>query len=871
MLGKHLSHYKILDELGRGGMGVVYKAEDTKLHRTVAIKVLPAAALASEDEKARFYREARSAASLSHPNIATVYEIDESVPEGAKDDDLRPFIAMEFIEGETLEDRVKRGPMKLEEAVKLASQIAEGLKAAHDKEIVHRDVKAANVMLDSSNRAKILDFGLALTAQSTKLTRMGSTLGTVAYMSPEQARGEEVDQRTDIWALGITLYEMIAGTHPFGGDYEQAVVYSILNEDPQPLTAVRTGVSMELERIVSKCVAKQAKSRYQSMTDLLVDLENLDLQSVTSGLHSSSLRVAAPAPQSALGRFMMPTLAGLAGILLTFLVMMLNRSEDSQSTSWTIPIHVEGIHPVYYPQLNEDYSRLTFLSRDSLGQPGIYWMDMTTGDITTAVPIANGGFDFSDDGSTLFFKRGGDVMSMALPEGQPRKINTAPHSGTFLLFADNTVVIPSSGGKKMISIDPESGEERTLFHTDSLGFETGQIGGPIPGFDHKRGGFYFSIEFGLADHAPQLYFYDWDSKEAIHLIDGGLNGFLLGEDYLLYQPREGQELFAQKLDPNRPAKSGGPVKLMDTISVRELGATSDGGLLITEPEDRRVFSRKYSLSGELMGQVETSIQSDLTGRVDDFGVMAEKPRSWTDFENIRLVVIEKEESESGQLTGIATRNLGVTLGLVGCFGWNAQNQSILYSTFDGTDFQLMQVRKDGLTPSEFISDDPCLTYSNSGRFSVLTESVDSGLRLVLRDHRSDTDTELIPPQAGRLVWGWSFSPDESLVKILGTEGFGVASTTGDGSDIVHFPFDFIWDKNESAVYRYVDGNVLKHDYTTAGGFQLAGEPEVIISHFVGFEAGIWHVTDDAIYVSKKAFPDHSVVRWHQGFLETIEE
>ena len=181
MVGKKLSHYKITAELGRGGMGIVYKAEDTKLDRTVAIKVLPSAALASDDDRARFYREAKAAAQLHHPHIASVFEIDEAVPEGSKDDDLRPFIAMEFIEGETLHDRIQKGPLKLEEAVRIASEIASALEAAHEKSIVHRDIKSANVMLTSKGSAKVLDFGLAQTAASTKLTRMGSTLGTVAY------------------------------------------------------------------------------------------------------------------------------------------------------------------------------------------------------------------------------------------------------------------------------------------------------------------------------------------------------------------------------------------------------------------------------------------------------------------------------------------------------------------------------------------------------------------------------------------------------------------------------------------------------------------------------------------------------------------
>ena len=184
MIGTTLSHYRIVAELGRGGMGIVYKAEDTKLDRTVALKVLPAAALSSEDDRTRFYREAKAAAQLNHPHIAAVHEIDEAVPEGAHTDDKRPFIAMEFIDGKSLEAKAKEGPMALEEVVRLSMQVANALEAAHEKNIVHRDIKSANIMLTAKGDAKVLDFGLAKTAHSTMLTRMGSTLGTVSYMSP---------------------------------------------------------------------------------------------------------------------------------------------------------------------------------------------------------------------------------------------------------------------------------------------------------------------------------------------------------------------------------------------------------------------------------------------------------------------------------------------------------------------------------------------------------------------------------------------------------------------------------------------------------------------------------------------------------------
>jgi len=299
MIGTTLSHYDITAELGRGGMGIVYRATDTKLNREVALKILPAAALSSQDDRARFFREAQSAAQLHHPNIATVFEIDEAVPEGGDVAEPRPFIAMELIEGESLAEAIKSGPFALEEALRIAGEIAEALQLAHEKEIVHRDIKAANVMLTTKRHAKVLDFGLAKTNHSTMLTRMGSTLGTVAYMSPEQARGEEVDHRADVWALGCVLYEMIVGQHPFGGDYEQAVVYSILNEAPQPLTAMRTGVPMSLDWIIGKCLAKSADERYQSMSELLVDLRNVDLASAGYSRVSTVSAAHAPVAQQA--------------------------------------------------------------------------------------------------------------------------------------------------------------------------------------------------------------------------------------------------------------------------------------------------------------------------------------------------------------------------------------------------------------------------------------------------------------------------------------------------------------------------------------------------------------------------------------------
>jgi len=267
MIGKTISHYTIVEQLGEGGMGIVYKAEDTKLKRPVALKFIALQSIEGTEEKARFAHEAQAAAALSHPNICTVYEIDEA--------DGRLFLSMEYIEGESLAARIARGPLGIDEALDVLLQAAQGLDAAHEKGIVHRDIKPANIMIEKSGLVKLMDFGLAKLTGRSRLTREGTKLGTPLYMSPEQAAGKETDRRSDLWSLGAVAYEMIAGRPPFTGDYEQAVMYAIMNDEPEPLTAIRTGVPMALERIVGKTLAKNPAERYQHADDLLADLRAL--------------------------------------------------------------------------------------------------------------------------------------------------------------------------------------------------------------------------------------------------------------------------------------------------------------------------------------------------------------------------------------------------------------------------------------------------------------------------------------------------------------------------------------------------------------------------------------------------------------------
>ena len=257
--------YKIIDVVGKGGMGIVYKAEDTKLKRNVALKFLPPELTKDKEAKDRFVIEAQAAAALSHPNICTIHEINEE--EG------KTFIAMEYVEGQSLKTKIDRGPLKTNDALDIAIQVAEGIEQAHKKGIVHRDIKSANIVVTDAGQAKVMDFGLAKVKGGTLLTRKGTTLGTVAYMSPEQARGEEVDHRSDIWSLGIVMYEMLSGQLPFIGDREASILYSVVHEEAKPVSAWNPDIPTELQQIINRALKKKPEARYASASEMQKDLQ----------------------------------------------------------------------------------------------------------------------------------------------------------------------------------------------------------------------------------------------------------------------------------------------------------------------------------------------------------------------------------------------------------------------------------------------------------------------------------------------------------------------------------------------------------------------------------------------------------------------
>jgi non-specific serine/threonine protein kinase len=266
VIGTTISHYKILEKLGTGGMGVVYKAEDARLKRTVALKFLPPDLTRDPEAKQRFIHEAQAASALQHYNICSVHDIDET-------NDGQLFIVMDCYEGKSLKEKMAGGLMRIEEAADIAIQVAQGLQKAHEKGITHRDVKPGNIIITNDGVVKILDFGLAKLAGQSRLTKTGSTIGTAAYMSPEQAQGLEVDHRTDIWSLGVVLFEMLTGKLPFRGEHEAALLYSVVHEEPQTVTSLRADTQVQVERIIRKSLEKDLARRYQTIQELIADLK----------------------------------------------------------------------------------------------------------------------------------------------------------------------------------------------------------------------------------------------------------------------------------------------------------------------------------------------------------------------------------------------------------------------------------------------------------------------------------------------------------------------------------------------------------------------------------------------------------------------
>ena len=502
MIGQTISHYRITEKLGEGGMGVVYKAEDTKLKRPVALKFLRSDVLEDEEHKERFLREAQAAAALDHPNICTVHEIDEV--------DGEMFIAMAYLEGRTVKRKVAERPLKLEEALDIAIQTAQGLQAAHEKGIVHRDIKSSNLMITPQGQVKIMDFGLAQLAERSQLTKTATILGTPAYMSPEQAQRLPTDRRTDIWSLGVVIYEMATGKLPFEGERQEAVLYAIGNEEPELPTAVRSRVPLELDRIVEKTLAKGREERYQHVEEMIVDLRGLrkKLESGASAIaeaqharvpSAAGVRSVAPAQQSMVAtasseevvlkrrlRFFQALFAAAAVVALVLGGLVLRPEPDQaplRKFSFAPGPLDDGLLINHRAEISPDGRQIVYVAG---GEPTKLWIR----DLDSEGPRALDGTEgahgpfWSPDNQFIGFGTGGlgagggELKKVSVRGGAASTVCQLPGNyaggawspdGESIVFSSGIVLrlyeVPSRGGSPRLLVEPEETAQSDHFWT----------------------------------------------------------------------------------------------------------------------------------------------------------------------------------------------------------------------------------------------------------------------------------------------------------------------------------------------------------------------------------------------------------------------
>jgi Tol biopolymer transport system component/predicted Ser/Thr protein kinase len=427
MIGQTISHFRILEKLGEGGMGVVYKAEDTQLKRIVALKFLPRGLEAHEPEQARFLQEAQAASAINHPNVCTIHEI---VTEGDQQ-----FIVMEYVDGKTLRQLVPI--QKTQTAIDYAIQIGEALQEAHSRGIVHRDIKTDNIMVNTKNQIKVMDFGLAKLKGSLKLTKTSSTVGTLAYMAPEQIEGGEVDARSDIFSFGVVLYEMLTGHMPFRGEHEAAMVYSIVNEEPTPIQKYIPETSSESVHILSRALEKDPDDRYQSVAEMVIDLrrQKKETTKVTRYI-GEELK---PGPTNMPTRLMrwtkrMRSMAVVALVLIVAVgvVYVLTRKPELNPDMKVRVLQIP-FRSVTYGSMTPDGNWLVFPAQDDRGKFDVYMMNISQGQIRRVTNDSSFyvySASISPDAGTILYSRGNDELN--------------PHE---------LVKVPSLGGTGRVLVD----------------------------------------------------------------------------------------------------------------------------------------------------------------------------------------------------------------------------------------------------------------------------------------------------------------------------------------------------------------------------------------------------------------------------------
>lgn len=637
MIGQTVSHYKILEKLGEGGMGVVYKAQDTKLDRLVALKFLPTHLSASEEDKARFTQEAKAAAALNHPNVCTIFGVEElDLPAGGSPDHAvgaggQVFIEMEYVDGQTLRDKGPNLPIK--QAIEIGIQLADGLAAAHEKGIVHRDLKPENIMLQKDGRVRIMDFGLAKLKGVSRLTKAGSTVGTAGYMSPEQVQGLETDHRTDIFALGVILYEMLAGQSPFKGVHETAIAYEIVNVDPDPIIALKPEFDPELDAIILDCLEKEVQERCQSIAEVGRNLRRIKRASSRSrtsrvsatqpAYRPSQIQSSAQQPiieqsKSKRGKYspaflrenpwiIVSLLLFLGGLVISYLYLQSGGSPVAVTRSSILPPDLtsfntsDGGHLMVSP----DGHYLAFVATDSVGKNQLLVRALSS---ISALPLPgteDAAYPFwSYDSRSIAFFAGGKLKRVDATGGPVTTICDAANGRGGSWSQAGVIVFAPSSDSPVHKVAAAGGTSIAITSIDTVKKETSHR---WPFFLPDGKHFLFTSQIGGGGEGG-IWTASVDDSSRKSIINVASNAeFRNG--YLLYVHQN--NLIAHPFDPGKSEFTGDPVPIAERIVFgdarsRGIFSFSQNGLLVYQSgKTREAQMFVVDRSGKILTQLKS--------------------------------------------------------------------------------------------------------------------------------------------------------------------------------------------------------------------------------------------------------------------------
>ena len=734
MINTVISHYKILEKLGEGGMGVVYKAQDTTLDRMVALKFLPDHVAASEQDSTRFLQEARAAAALNHPNICTIHSIDNA--------DGRSFIVMEFVDGQMLLE--KKSSLPLKQAIDFGIQIAEGLAAAHEKGVVHRDIKPENIMVRRDGIVQVMDFGLAKLRGATRLTKEGSTVGTAGYMSPEQVQGLETDHRSDIFSLGVLLYEMMTGQLPFKGVHETAIAYEIVNVDSAPMSSIKPEIPPELDAIVLECLEKDPKERTQSASQVALDLKRYRRESsrsrasritaarpVAVGAASSADRTIAtePSPTSRIGDRKTFTIIGIVAVVAIAAGFGIARFLGTPEQS--LPPLRTSLESASGQRFDTDFggnsvispdgSSLAFVGVDSAGKRVLYVKPLAAR-TATALPGTQGAvYPFwSPDNRSIGFFASGKLKRVDISGNPPIDIAVASNGRGGTWNKDGIIVFaPDIGQKDLHQVSASGGTPTPVTNHDST--KAPRFPFFLPDGKHFL---YVRMRLG-AGGSPlrddyQAYVGSLDGQSQV-LSLRGVSNIMYASGYLVYLRQE--TLVAEAFDLGTFTLAGGPSPIDVMVNfwpARAKGdfSVSNNGILVygTKTPGTQGEIAWSDREGRRTPILRANVQT--AGTISSDGNRIAFDEIDNDQNNQDIWLYDLDRSVRTRFTF----NFDFDLAPI----WTPDGSAVLFSSSRGSRYEVFRKRVDGSRDEEPVASKPgnsiyVSDISPDGRFILLTE------------------------------------------------------------------------------------------------------------------------------------------------------